>query len=295
MLQCHFGQGNNNQTGGGNSAMELWYTEKQTPALGFSCKIKETLYRAQSDYQEIAVLDTFQFGRMLVLDGMVQTTVADEYIYHEMIAHIPLRTHPQPRSVLVIGGGDGGVVREISKYPQVERITLAEIDLQVVEAAKRFLPEISSALEDFRLEIKIVDGIEYIRSLQAAYDIIIVDSTEPVGPAVGLFASSFYEAVYRALKPEGIIVAQTESPFLNAELIRTVFRRLKGIFPQTSLYLAPVPTYPGGLWSFTIGSKCFDPLQPQGKLLPRDTRYYTSQIHRSAFSLPRFVQELLTD
>jgi spermidine synthase len=139
--------------------MELWYTEKQTPNMGFSCKIKETLYRARTEYQEIAILDTFQFGRMLVLDGMVQTTVADEFVYHEMIVHIPLRTHPHPRAVLVIGGGDGGAVREISKYPQVEKITLAEIDLQVVEASKRFLPEVSSALEDFRLEIKIADGI----------------------------------------------------------------------------------------------------------------------------------------
>lgn len=275
--------------------MELWYTEKQTPNMGFSCKIKETLYRARTEYQEIAILDTFQFGRMLVLDGMVQTTVADEFVYHEMIVHIPLRTHPHPRAVLVIGGGDGGAVREISKYPQVEKITLAEIDLQVVEASKRFLPEVSSALEDFRLEIKIADGIEYIRSLQEAYDVIVVDSTEPVGPAVGLFASSFYESVFRALKPEGILVAQTESPFLNAELIRTVFRRIKAVFPHTYLYLAPVPTYPGGLWSFTLGSKYYHPLKPEGKLLPRDTKYYTPQIHGSSFSLPRFVQELLED
>ena len=280
---------------GGGSEMELWYTEKQTSHLGFSCKIKETLYRAQTEYQEIAVLDTFQFGRMLVLDGMVQTTVADEFVYHEMIVHIPLRTHPYPRAVLVIGGGDGGAVREISRYPQVEKITLAEIDPRVVEASKRFLPELSSALDDSRLEIKIADGIEHIRSLQEAYDIIIVDSTEPVGPAVGLFASSFYEAVFRALKPEGILVAQTESPFFNAELIRTVFRRIKAVFPRTHLYLAPVPTYPGGLWSFTLGSKHHHPLEPQGRFVPQGARYYTPQIHDSSFSLPRFVQELLED
>ncbi|NMB34756.1 MAG: polyamine aminopropyltransferase [Firmicutes bacterium] len=275
--------------------MELWYTEKQTPNLGFSCRIKETLCRVQTEYQEIAVLDTFQFGRMLVLDGMVQTTVADEFVYHEMIVHIPLRTHPCPRAVLVIGGGDGGAVREISKYPQVEIITLAEIDLQVVESSKRFLPELSSALDDLRLEIKIADGIEYIRSLQEAYDIIIVDSTEPVGPAEGLFDPSFYEAAFRALKPEGILVAQTESPFFNADLIRTAFRRIKAVFPRTHLYLAPVPTYPGGLWSFTLGSKHHHPLKPLGKLLPRDARYYTPKIHESSFSLPRFVQDLLED
>lgn len=232
---------------------------------------------------------------MLVLDGMVQTTMADEFVYHEMIVHIPLRTHPHPRSVLVIGGGDGGAVREISKYPPVETITLAEIDPQVVEAARRFLPEVSSALDDSRLEIKIADGIEYVRSLEEAYDVIIVDSTEPVGPAVGLFASSFYESVFRALKPQGILVAQTESPFINAELIRTVFRRIKAVFPRTHLYLAPVPTYPGGLWSFTIGSKYYHPLEPRGKFMPRCARYYTPQIHGSSFILPRFVQELLED
>jgi len=275
--------------------MELWYTEKQTPNLGLSCKVKETLYMAKTDYQEMAVLDTIQFGRMLVLDGMVQTTLADEFVYHEMISHIPLVTHPSPRHVLVVGGGDGGAVREIIKYPQVEKVTLVEIDRHVIEAAKRFLPEISSALENARVEIKIADGIEYVRSLEEACDVIIVDSTEPVGPAVGLFASPFYEGVFRALKPDGIFVAQTESPFFNAELIRTVFRRIKAIFPRTYLYLASVPTYPSGLWSFTLGSKKYNPLEPEGKYIPQDTRYYTAQIHRSSFSLPRFVRELLEE
>jgi spermidine synthase len=275
--------------------MELWYTEKQTPNLGLSCKVKETLYTAKTDYQEMAVLDTIQFGRMLVLDGMVQTTLADEFVYHEMISHIPLVTHPSPRHVLVVGGGDGGAVREIIKYPQVEKVTLVEIDRHVIEAAKRFLPEISFALQDARVEIKIADGIEYVRSLEGDCDVIIVDSTEPVGPAVGLFASPFYEGVFRALKPDGIFVAQTESPFFNAELIRTVFRRIKAIFPQAYLYLASVPTYPSGLWSFTMGSKKYNPLEPEGKYIPQDTRYYTAQIHRSSFSLPRFVRELLEE
>lgn len=273
--------------------MELWYTEKQTPNLNLGCRVKETLHLAKTDYQEMAVLDTLQFGRMLVLDGMVQTTVADEFIYHEMISHIPVYTHPCPRRVLVIGGGDGGAVREIVKYPQVEKVVLVEIDGQVIAAAKRFLPEISAGLSDIRAEVKIADGIEYVRSLEDAFDVIIVDSTEPVGPAVGLFGSPFYEGVFRALKPNGIFVAQTESPFFNAPLIRTVFRRIKTIFPCTYLYLAPVPTYPGGLWSFTLGSKQYNPLQPQGQYIPGNTRYYTAQVHRSAFILPRFVQELL--
>ena len=273
--------------------MELWYTEKQTPNLSLSCKVKETLYFARTDYQEMAVLDTIQFGRMLVLDGMVQTTVADEFVYHEMISHVPLATHPNPRNVLVIGGGDGGAVREVVKYPQVDKVTLVEIDSQVIEASKRFLPEISSGLNDARVEIKIADGIEYVRSLENACDVVIVDSTEPVGPAVGLFGSPFYEGVFKALKADGIFVAQTESPFFNAHLIRTVFRRIKTIFPYTHLYLAPVPTYPGSLWSFTLGSKQYNPLEPEGGYIPRDTRYYTAEVHWSSFALPRFVRELL--
>ena len=275
--------------------MELWYTEKQTSDLGFSCKVKETLYWARTGYQEIAVIDTYQFGRMLVLDGMIQTTVADNFVYHEMIAHIPMRTHPHPHNVLVIGGGDGGVVREILKYPDVEKVTLVEIDDQVIQAAKRFLPEISSSLEDSRVDLQVADGIEYVRSLDSSCDIIIVDSTEPVGPAVGLFGSPFYEGVYRALKDDGILVAQTESPFFNADLIRTVYRRINAVFPHAYLYLAPVPTYPSGLWSFTLGSKYYNPLQPAGSCVPEGTKYYNAEIHVSSFSLPHFVRDLLID
>jgi spermidine synthase len=272
---------------------ELWFTEKQTPALGLSLKVKETLLHCRTEFQEIAVLDTLQCGRMLVLDGMVQTTVADEYVYHEMIAHVPLRTHPAPRSVLVIGGGDGGVVREISSYPQVEKIVLVEIDAGVVDAARRFLPEISCALNDPRLEIIYKDGAEFIRTCKDAFDVIIVDSTEPVAIAEGLFGTAFYKGVYDALKKDGIMVAQTESPFYNGSLLRSTFQRISAIFPRSLLYLAPVPTYPSGLWSFTLGSKSFNPLEPAGAYLPPGLRFYSAETHRSAFTLPPFVQELL--
>lgn len=272
---------------------ELWFTEKQTPALGLSLKVKETLLHCRTQFQEISVLDTLQCGRMLVLDGMVMTTVADEFVYHEMIAHVPLRTHPAPRSVLIIGGGDGGVVREVSRYPQVEKIVLVEIDAGVVDAARRFLPEISCALDDPRLEIVYRDGAEFIRGSKDAYDVVIVDSTEPVAIAEGLFGTAFYKGVYDALKPEGIMVAQTESPFYNEALLRSTFQRINTIFPRSLLYLAAVPTYPGGLWSFTLASKRFDPLEPAGDYLPPGLRYYSAEIHRSAFTLPPFVQELM--
>lgn len=273
--------------------MELWYTEKQTPNVGITCKVKETLLRCQTDYQELAVLDTFQFGRILLLDGMVQATAADEFVYHEMIVHVPMCTHPAPQTVVVVGGGDGGTVREICKYPSVEKVVLVEIDARVVEAARRFFPEIACCLDDPRVEICYADGIEYIRSLDSFCDLIIVDSTEPVGPAIGLFDTPFYQSVFKALKEDGILVAQTESPFFNAELIRNVFSKVKSVFPSSYFYLASVPTYPSGLWSFTMGSKKYDPQKPEGTFIPQNTRYYWPGIHKSSLILPRFVQELL--
>ncbi len=272
--------------------MELWYSELQTPNLKFSCKVRATLCRLQTTYQELAVLDTFEFGKMLVLDEMVQTTELDEFVYHEMIVHVPLCTHPYPEEVLVIGGGDGGAIREVCKHPSVKRATLVEIDSQVVQASRQFFPRISASLDDPRVNILHADGVEYIRSFSDAFDVVIVDSTEPIGPAESLFQSPFYQSVYRALKQDGLLVAQSESPFVNADLIRSVQERLKAIFPATYLYLASIPTYPSGLWSFSLGTKRYNPLDPQNTFIPRDTRYYSSQIHRGAFSLPRFVSDL---
>jgi spermidine synthase len=271
--------------------MELWYTEKQTPNLGITCLVRETLCHFQTPYQDLAVIDTVQFGRMLVLDGMVQTTEADEFVYHEMLAHVALQAHPGPRHVLVVGGGDGGVIREALKYDTVETATLVEIDRAVIEASKKYLPSISSGLSDPRVTVLVADGIEHVKGHKGRYDVILVDSTEPVGPAVGLFSEEFYTDIYRALKKDGIMVAQTESPFINRDLIENVYARISRVFPLTRLYLASVPTYPSGLWSFTVGSKCYDPGNPAGK--PVAARYYNPDVHRGAFCLPGFVKELL--
>ncbi len=273
--------------------MELWYTEKQTPHLGITCQVKETLCTRMTAFQELAVLDTLQFGKMLVLDGMVQTTVKDEFIYHEMITHVPLMTHPNPQKVLVIGGGDGGTIKQIIKHPGVSRAVLVEIDEEVVTACKEHLPEISGgALDDPRVEVIFTDGLEYVKSCKGQFDVILVDSTEPVGPAVGLFTQEFYQNIFDALTPQGIMVAQTESPFYNRDLIRSVTQRIEKVFPVTRLYLASVPTYPSGLWSFTLGSKGYDPLKVD-KFEDLDTRYYSPEIHRSSFVLPGFVKELM--
>ena len=272
----------------------IWFSELQTPDLAISVRLEQTLHNEKTPYQELAVVDTGAYGRMLLLDNIIQTTVKDEFFYHEMIAHVPLNTHPQPRTALVIGGGDGGVVREIVKHPTIEKVTLVEIDARVVANAREYLPEISCGLDDARVEIRFEDGIEHVRQRENTYDVIIVDSTDPIGPAVGLFSAEFYRNVYRALKPEGIFVAQTESPLFNSKLIRRIQRDLQEIFPIARLYLTTVPTYPGGLWSFSLGSKEHDPLRVDWRQAPQiTTRYYTPAIHQAAFSLPPFVQEFL--
>ncbi len=275
--------------------MELWYTEKQTPAHGITSKVSETLHTEKTEFQDLAVIDTVQFGRMLVLDGMVMTTIKDEFVYHEMISHVALNTHPNPENVLVIGGGDGGAIREIVKHSKVKKAVLVEIDSRVIELSKQYLPEIAAALSgNPKVEVKVEDGIRFIAEAKNQFDVIIVDSTEPVGPAVGLFALDFYQAISQALKPDGIMVAQTESPFFNPDLISRVFKDISSVFPITKLYLANIPTYPSGLWSFTLGSKQYDPELVDENSLPEiETKYYTPRIHKSVFRLPRFVENLL--
>lgn len=274
--------------------MELWFTEKQTEDLAISCRVKKVLHEEKSEFQRIALVDTHQFGRMLLLDNIIQTTIGDEFVYHEMISHVPLFTHPNPRKVAVIGGGDGGTIREILKHKSVEKAVLVEIDQRVVEVAKRFLPEISAGLDDDRAEVCIEDGIEFVKKHKNEFDIIIVDSTDPIGPAVGLFAKEFYKSIHYALREDGIFVAQTESPFFNDDLITSIYRDIQSVFQITRLYLGIVPTYPGGMWSFTLGSKMHDPvLADKRDMDDIDCKYYSRHMHRSAFILPPFVKKLL--
>jgi spermidine synthase len=243
----------------------------------------------------MAVIETEQFGRMLVLDGMVMTTIKDEFVYHEMISHVALNTHPNPENVLVIGGGDGGAIREVIKNPKVKKAVLVEIDGRVIEVSKQLLPEIAVALEGHpKVEVLVDDGILHLQNKKAVYDVILVDSTEPIGPAEGLFALDFYHQIFQALKDDGLMVAQTESPFFNNNLIRRVYKDISSVFPLTKLYLANIPTYPSGLWSFTMGSKLWDPEKiDEAKLPELDTKYYCPEIHKSVFKLPKFVQDLL--
>lgn len=272
--------------------MELWVTEKQTPDLSLSIKATATIFRKSNDYQDILIADTPQYGKVLLLDNKFQTTDMDEFIYHEMIAHVAMYSHPAPSRVLVIGGGDGGAVREVLKHQSVKLVELAEIDEDVVEAAKKYLPHLSSGFSDHRCEIVIADGIEFIKNTSDSYDIIIVDSTDPAGPAANLFTEDFYTAAYASLKTDGILVLQTESPFLHRDFIVKTNKTLSAIFPVVRICLAPIPTYPSGLWSFTVGSKKYDPSAPSRNEAIA-TKYYTPEIHKASFVLPRFLEDAI--
>ena len=274
--------------------MGIWFTEKQTDHFGITMKIKRTLHTEQTDFQKLDIVETEEWGKMLLLDDMVMTSVKDEFVYHEMVAHVPLHTHPNPEHVLVVGGGDGGVIREVLKHEQVKKATLVEIDGRVIEYSKQFLAEIAGNLTDQRVEVLVDDGFMHIAKSENKYDVIIVDSTEPIGPAVNLFTKGFYAGIYQALKEEGIFVAQTDNPWFKADLIQSVFKDVKEIFPITGLYTANIPTYPSGLWTFTMGSKKHHPLEiSNDRFAELETKYYTKELHKAAFVLPKFVADLL--
>lgn len=277
--------------------MELWYTEKHTPNLGITLKIKSIIFHKETPYQRLDILDSFEFGKILTLDGLIMLTERDEYIYHEMISHVPIVTHNGPKQILIIGGGDGGTVREALKHPSLENIELVEIDGDVIDACIKYFPETSKGLKDPRVKIHIEDGIEFIKRRHNAYDVIIIDSTDPIGPAKGLFEKNFYKTVSNALKPNGIMVSQSESPFIDTKLWLWIYQNVSSVFPKTYSYLAFIPTYPSGLWSFTLGSKSLDPLKDfridYSKQLSADTKYYNSEIHKNAFMLPNFIKSHL--
>jgi spermidine synthase len=274
--------------------MELWYTEKQTDSFGITAKIRRTFVNEKTEFQDLAMIETEEFGRMLVLDGMVMTTIKDEFVYHEMVAHPALSTHPNPRHVLVVGGGDGGVIREVLKHKSVEKAVLVEIDGKVIEYSKQYLPEIAGKLDDERVEVIVNDGFMHIHEHKNTYDVIMVDSTEPVGPAAPLFERGFYQGIFEALREDGIFVAQTDNPWFKADLIQKVNRDVREIFPITRVYAANIPTYPSGLWTFTLGSKKYDPLTvDESQIEDLDTKYYSPRLHKAAFVLPKFVEKLI--
>lgn len=275
--------------------MELWLVESHTPGYSVNWKVNRTLHHEKTPFQELEVLDTEEMGRVLVLDGNIQVTERDEFIYHEMIAHVPLFTHPRPQEVLVIGGGDGGTVREVLKHSGT-RVDLVEIDEKVIQASKKYLPQMGSALDDPRATVMVGDGIRYVAECEKQYDVIIIDSSDPIGPAVGLFGEEFYRNTHRILKADGILVAQTESPFFNKNLLAEVNQVLKGIYPLVRVFLTCIPCYIAGFWTFTIASKRYDPLgEFRRDGAGFDNLYYTPEVHRAAFVLPPFIRSILNE
>jgi spermidine synthase len=275
--------------------MELWFKEIDESQSGLTFRVKNVLFTKQTPFQRLDVFETEFYGNVLVLDGCIQITQKDEFVYHEMLTHVPLYTHPNPRHILIIGGGDGGTVREVLKHPEVEHIDLVEIDAAVIEASKTYFPEVACELDNPKVKILPRDGITYVQTIKNHYDVIIVDSTDPIGPAEGLVTSSFYRNAYEALRENGIMTVQAESPFFYPDWVKGIFENLHSVFPVTKLYLSFTPTYPGGLWNFGYASKGLDPLKDfHVERIPDSLkfRYYTPEIHRSAFHLPAFVQDL---
>ncbi len=274
--------------------MELWVTEQQNDDVHFTIRVKKTLFTEKSEYQDISVLETEFFGKMLILDGVIQTTTFDEFIYHEMIVHVPMFSHKDPKRVLVIGGGDGGSMREVTRHHCVEIAQWVDIDAKVIETCKEYLPEWSNSVKDNPVvHLKIEDGIKHMRESQGLYDVIIVDCSDPVGPGEKLFMYDFYRDIHHALNEDGLFVQQTESPFYHRELIRSVQKDVRSLFPITRLYTANIPTYPSGLHCFTIGSKKYDPSSLcAGRSLDFETRCYTPETHSACFVLPKYVREL---
>ncbi len=281
--------------------MELWFSEFHTPDVQHSIRVNRHLYSHKSDYQQIDIFDTPEFGRVLALDGNVMLTERDEFIYDEMITHVPMSVHPGVKDILVIGAGDGGVVKELARYEQVERIDLVEMDPQVLEACRAYLPENASRLDDRRVHIYYDNALRFIRRKSDEYDLIIVDSTDPFGPSEGYFTREFYGICYNALRADGIMVNQQGSPFYkhDSDAMQRSHKRIVNTFPISRVYQAHIPTYAAGYWLFGFASKKYHPvddLDPQKwSSLNLQTKYYTTKLHIGAFYLPAFLENMLKE
>jgi len=282
---------------GSKERMDLWIHERHLDSAELSFRVEETLCSEKSPYQQIDVVKTANHGVVLIHDGIVMLTERDEFIYHEMIAHAALFVHPNPQNILVIGGGDGGTVREVLKHESIKRVVMVEIDEVVVDLCRRFLPSVSQALEDPRLEIIFDDGIHYAAETRERFDIAIIDSTDPVGPGIGLFEKPFYKNIVKILSDQGILVTQAESPFYDINFQEIMFSNQRPFFKKLHMYLYSTLAYVGGLYSFGFASQGPCPLNdfnPEKVNASNMTlRYYNSNIHRAAFMLPGFIAEKL--
>lgn len=283
--------------------MALSYNEYYHKQTGLTVGVNRLLFSEQTPYQLVEVYETDTWGNLLTIDGMVMLSEKDEFVYHEMLVHVGMFAHPQPRRILIIGGGDGGTAREVMRHPSVEQVDMVEIDEAVVRASKQYLPDVGD-WNNPKLNVLFEDGIEFVQSIDEPYDVIIVDGSDPVGPAGGLFERTFIQACYNGLAERGVLTAQTESPWIKAyhQSMKNVFSSLDGIYPVSKMYLAYIPLYPAGMWSFACACKGLDPLSDDTLNRVRDglknfgdkLGYYNASVHEGCFALPNFVRDIIT-
>jgi len=272
-----------------------WFSETGND-FGVSIKYREHLFSHKSPFQQIDVYDTEYMGKLLTLDGIIQLTEFDEFCYQEMLAHIPLFSHPNPERVLVIGGGDGGVLREIARHDGVKEIDICEIDEEVINAAKKYIPSMACGYDDSRVTVHIADGNEFVKTRQQFYDVIIVDSTDPAGPGEALFNEQFYRGMKAALRPDGIIATQAESLFLHPHIVMRLVSTSMKLFAKSGYAIIFVPTYPMGnigACVASLGPEITKPARRPSAQLQQQLKYYTPEMHEAAFKLPRFGEEML--
>lgn len=281
--------------------MKLMFRETHSPGVHFDIEVEEHLCSRKTPYQQIDMFTSKEFGTIFVLDGYIMLTEKDEFIYHDMIVHVPMAANLAIKKVLVIGGGDGGSVRELCRYDSIEHIDMVEIDEMVVEACKEFLPQTSVKFDDPRLTLSFEDGLKFVQTKENEYDLIIVDSTDPIGPGEGLFTREFYGNCYKALKKDGILVNQHESAYYaeTEEYMKRAHRRINEFFPICRIYQAHIPTYASGHWLFGFASKTIDPVASLDadawNALGIKTRYYNTELHKGCFALPNYVKEMLAE
>lgn len=272
--------------------MIRFYEKDPYAPIQYSYEVSKILYSGRSKYQEIMVIENPFFGRMMILDGVVQITERDEFFYHEMLSHVVLNAHPNPRKVIVIGGGDGGTVREVLRHKSVEKVYFIEIDEEVINTSRKFFPSVASGIKDKRVEIKCMDGAEFVRGRTRDIDAVIVDSTDIVGFAKSLFTKKFFASIKNCLTPDGMFVTLSESLHFHKDIVVEVQKTMKSVFPLVDLYTAPIATYAGNWWTFSVGSMGLDPrvLRRRDRL---KTKYYSPDIHKSCFLPAEMYDRLL--
>lgn len=283
--------------------MDLWVTERNQ-GTAFSFKVESVIESKQTDFQKLDVLKTSTYGNLMLLDGLVMTTERDEYVYHEMISHVPLCALAKPaKRVLIIGGGDGGTLREVLRHPSVEEVVLCEIDGAVIEAGRKHFPTIGCAFDDPRATVLVADGVAYMKDAKPeSFDVILIDSTDPIGPGVGLFTQEFYTNAKNALTPHGILTAQTESPFADHVGMSRIYDVLHDVFDYVTAYYGTIPTYPGHLWTWSFCTKSAE-ANPWDSILAEyvasletpesPLKYYNYDLHHGAFAHPTVMKQLV--